>query len=296
MFQMEYGREVELNLANIVINHSFDETDNNIASYDYLISKKVEELEFDRSEQLKRVIQNNPQLYSIETYLEEYERQTGNKISETQIQGVKKFEEKIRSGLLIGKYNLQDYITFFRSIPDLLSGKKFLAIGRYPYPDGEFWLHDEIDEIQSKEEISKYSTYTWHRIEESLFRPFSPETPSIRKRMKNLYNNYYLCDYYDLCAVDVKKMKIHMYSPEMQEQVKGDPNLICVGDRNGYYIFSDENGILFAGEKRPTIKKQTSLQQRDSILSALEAQSRGYDEAEELKGKLGQRKGQNIGE
>lgn len=42
--------------------------------------------------------------------------------------------------------------------------------------------------------------------------------------------------------------------------------------------------------------KQTPLQQRDAILAALEAEARGYDEAEKLKSKLEQRDGQNIGE
>ncbi len=42
--------------------------------------------------------------------------------------------------------------------------------------------------------------------------------------------------------------------------------------------------------------KQTPLQQRETELSALEAEARGYDEAEALKDKLEQKEGQNIGE
>lgn len=49
-------------------------------------------------------------------------------------------------------------------------------------------------------------------------------------------------------------------------------------------------------EEMMGVKKQTPLQQREAELSALEAEARGYDEAEVLKGKLEQRQGQNIGE
>lgn len=42
--------------------------------------------------------------------------------------------------------------------------------------------------------------------------------------------------------------------------------------------------------------KQTPLKQRDAELSTLEAEARGYDEAEALKDKLEQKEGQDIGE
>lgn len=42
--------------------------------------------------------------------------------------------------------------------------------------------------------------------------------------------------------------------------------------------------------------KQTPLRQRETELSALESEARGYDEAEALKNKLEQKEGQNIGE
>jgi len=172
-----------------------------------------------------------------------------------QIQGIKKFDEKIREGLLLGKYNLEDYTTFLKSIPDLLSGKKALAIGHFR--DGrEFWRHGEIDKTPSTEEISKYNTYTYHSFEE-YFSPFSLEvSPNIRKRMVPEYK------YEKLCIVDVREDQI--FSSDMQERVKVNPNIKRVGDF-GFQgeLYSDSSGIMFVGEQRITIKDQPELSAKD---------------------------------
>lgn len=56
----------------------------------------------------------------------------------------------------------------------------------------------------------------------------------------------------------------------------------------------DETEVSYTSASEIRIK--TPLQQREDTLSELEAEAKGYDEAEELKEKMEQQEGQNIGE
>ncbi len=267
-FQMENGREIELNLANIIIGdplnpraHIRDSNKYVDPNYLYLTSKKTEELAFDRLEQLKRATQNMPELYSLETYFEQYESQIGNKISELEKQRIKKFDGKIQRDLILGKYNLEDYITFLKSIPDLLSQKKFLAIGRFD-DYGTFWKKDEIYKTPSPDDISQYSAYAEHisKGQEDNYRVIA--SPSIQRRMSNKYKLY---------ALTLNENEF--FRPKMPEKVKENPNIIYVGSNidSNFRIYSDENGILFAGEYLPTIpaKPEGSSNEIDTNLEEI---------------------------
>lgn len=245
--EMEQDRETDLDLANIVIYKPDEQIDMDM--YNHLINKKEQELSYDRLVQLNKEKQDNPDLYSLEKYFEEYENQFGKRLSEIQIQGVKNFESKIRTGLILGKYNLSDYITFLKSIPDLLSKKKAIAIGYYNgYGDERFCIHGEVDEVLSPEKVSQYNTYTYNRIKEMRLTndEFKPIPVSIKKRMSP--------DAEPLCAVDIEEQQL--FSPEKQEIDKNNPNTRWVGSGIMQRIYSDESGILFIGGHRVTIKEQ----------------------------------------
>ena len=267
---MQYGRESDLNLANIIIDKPLQEEDQQ--SYQYLINKKLEELSLDRLEQFKKTAQNAPEDYSVETYIEEYEKQTGTKLNESQIQGVKIFDRKIQNGLIIGRYTLEEYSEFLKSIPDLLSGKKLLGVGHFNNA-GDFYRGSEIDEPQIAEEVAGYSTYIY--VSSKELSPCSREnfkamtsSPSIKKRMTRGENK----TAEKLCIVDVTKQH-QILSPEDQEGVVGHPDMKYVGMKEfRYYVFSD-NGILVAGRERQTIKEKSSLS-ADEISTALQEISR----------------------
>lgn len=253
--QMQKGREKDLSLANITICKPSKPTDHEKASYQYLLNKKLEELTLDRLKQLKKAICDNPDFYNLETYLREYEQQTGNKLSEIQMKGINEFNQKIQDGVIIGKYNLEDYITFLQSLPDLLNRKKILGIG---HRDSEemFWRHGEIAEpLPSAEDIFNYNTYTDHRLSGKLnltndnYRIIS--SPSIKYRMKP--------DSDKLCCVDVVEDRTNIFSPEAQETVAGQTNIKRVGTSMQYCIYSDNSGILFAGVSRQTIREKAKL-------------------------------------
>ena len=253
--QMQKGREKDLSLANITIYKPSEPTDDEKASYQYLLNKKLEELTLDRLEQLKNAIQDNPDFYKLETYLRAYEQQTGIKLSEMQMQGINEFNQRIQDGVIVGKYNLEDYITFLQSLPDLLSRKKILWIGHRD-PEGLFWKHGEIAEpLPSAEDIFNYNTYTNHRLSGKLkltndnYRIIS--SPSIKYRMKP--------DSDKLCCIDVVEYRTNIFSPEAQETVAGQTNIKRVGTSRNYSIYSDNSGILFAGVSRQIIREKAKL-------------------------------------
>lgn len=253
--QMQNGREIDLSLANIVIYQPPEPTDDKKSSYQYLLSKKLEELTLDRLEQLKKAIQEKPDFYNVETYLREYEQQTGSKLSEIQIQGIREFSQKIQDGVIIGKYNLRDYMTFLQSLPDLLSRTKFLGIGHFDQ-DGIFWEHGKIVEPSpSTEDIYNYNLYTYHRLTGALnltndnYRIIS--SPSIKYRMKP--------DADKLCCIDVAENTINFFSPEAQETIAGQPNIKCIGTSRCRSIYSDNSGILFIGVSRSKIKEKSEI-------------------------------------
>lgn len=232
-FQMQNGREIDLNLANISIVKAPDLTDNDVQYYQYIVNKKVEELKLDRLEQLKKATQNNPDFYCLETYLETYENQSGNKLSELQIERIRDFVKKIQDGVIIGKYNLKDYNTFLQLIPDLLSGKKALAIGHFDQ-EGDFWIHGEIYEKQlEKKDISQYTTYTYHRLNKGENRFANDNfkiipSPSIQKRMSPILD--------ELCGIDLDTECTSYFDLERQKTVKPrgaekHPNIKIVGKR-----------------------------------------------------------------
>lgn len=268
--EMQYGRETDLNLANIVIYEPLQ--DEGKDAYQYLTNKKIEELSSDRLEQFKKIAQSTPEDYSVETYIEKYEKQTGIKLTESQIQGVKIFDRKIQNGLIMGRYTLEEYINFLKSIPDLLSGKKILGVGHFD-SNGRFFRGSEIDEPQSAEDISEYNTYAYIKSEE--LSPLSSDnfkemssSPSIKKRMTQGEHRVA----YQLCVIDVTEQH-RFFNPEDQESVIGHPNMKYVGKREvGYSIFSD-NGILIAGRERQTIKENSELS-ADNISTALKKISR----------------------
>lgn len=257
--QMQNGRERDLSLANITIYQPLKPTDDEKASYQYLLNKKLEELTLDRLEQLKKAIQDKPDFYSLEAYLKEYEKQSGSKLSEIQIQGIRDFNQKMQNGVIIGKYNLEDYITFLQSLPDLLSRRKILGIGHRD-PDGMFWKHGEIAEpLPSAEDMFNYNTYTYHRLRGNLkptndnYRIIS--SPSIKYRMTPNSDK--------LCCIDVTEGRTDIFNPEVQETVEGQPNIKRVGTSMRYSIYSDNSGILFAGVSRPTIKEKARISAND---------------------------------
>lgn len=268
--EMQYGRESDLNLANIIICEPLRDEEKD--AYQYLINKKIEELSSDRLEQFKKIAQNTPEDYSVETYIKKYEKQTGTKLSESQIQGVKIFDRKIQNGLIMGRYTLKEYNNFLKSIPDLLSGKKILGVGHFGL-DGDFCITSEIDEPQSAEKISGYTTYTYRRIDdlslcpEDIFKELS-SSPSIERKMTH-QEKWRSAD--KLRVIDVTKQH-QFFNPEDQKNVKGNPDMKCIGSARGYFIFSD-NGILIAGEYRPTIKENSELSAND-ISTALQEISR----------------------
>lgn len=164
--EMKNGREIDLNLANIGIrrcNNPYCDQTSYEAFYKYLIEKKREELLLDRLDQLQQTIRNSPERYSVEKLIEKYEEQSGTQLSKQQISGLKEVDDKIQTGLIIGRYNLEDYSNFLNSIPDLLSGKKILGYGHFDV-DGEFWSYEEIDKSPSVEEMALYNTYTYHTV------------------------------------------------------------------------------------------------------------------------------------
>lgn len=237
---MQNGREIDLSLANIVINEQHGTTDIELADYQYLVNKKFEELVRDRLEQFKRVTQKNPNFYSLETYLKEYENQSGNKLSKSQIAGIRNFDRKMQDGLITGKYNLEDYNTFLESIPDLLSGKKALAIGSFD-SDGRFWIQDEIYEKTSgviPRDVNRYTTYTLHPLTRRGEHKFAREnfevipSPNIRKRMKSGF-------IYKLRALNLNDTAIGTHYSKLEEprpvklHGKGEPlDIKLVGERS----------------------------------------------------------------
>ena len=72
-----------------------------------------------------------------------------------------------------------------------------------------------------------------------------------------------------------------LFRPEIIETVKGNPNMIYVGnDRySNYRIYCDENGILFAGEYLPTIPVKTDLSSAEISDSLQEISRKGLTDA-----------------
>lgn len=284
--QTQNGRETDLSLANIIIKTShLHPTDDEKSSYQYVLNKKFEELTLDRFGQLKKTIHDNFDFYSLERYLKKYEEQSGKKLSELQIQGIRDLNQKIQDDVITGRYNLEDYNTFLQSLPDLLSKRKILGLGHFDR-EGIFGEYGEIDEpLPSAEDIYDYNTYTYHRfcggvssITNDYYRTIS--SPSIQYRMKNKDSG----KQNKLCCIDVREEGINLFNSEAQKIVKGQPNIKLVGESGGirYSIYSDNNsGILFAGGVRETIKEQSKISAHDIAIDLAKISRKGLtDEAQ----------------
>lgn len=277
--QMQNGRERDLNLANIIICEPLRPTDNDKVSYQYLLNKKFEELTLDRLGQLKKTIRDNSNFYCLEIYLKKYEEQSGSKLSEIQIQAIRNLNQKIQEGVIIGKYNLKDYITFLQSLPDLLSRKKILGFGSLDKEEF-FWKKGEIDELLiSVEDISNYNTYIYRRLHYGESRISNDKykiisSPSINYRMRPNFGK--------LCCIDVTDNKINFFSSEAQEAVKGLPNKKHVGKGIHYNIYSDNSGILFAGGSYSNIKEQQNISAHDIAIDLAEISREGLIEEAQI--------------
>lgn len=201
--EMQNGREIDLNLANIeVLKTSF----NDQASYEFVIEKKREELLLDRLEQLQQKIKNSPERYSVERYIEKYEQQPGIQLSKQQISRLKELDDIIQKGLISGRYNLEDYSKFLNSIPDLLSGKKVLGFGHFDI-DRKFWAKGEINTMPSVEKMALYNTYTYRTFSGRDKYQFTMDdfqvmpSPSIKTRMDQ--NGLYVTD--KLCVMGIEE-------------------------------------------------------------------------------------------
>ena len=256
--EMQNGREIDLNLANIEVPRN---SSNDQASYEYVIDKKREELLLDRLEELQQTIKNSPERYSIERLIEKYEQQSGTQLSEQQISGLKELDNKFQNGLIIGINNLEDYSNFLNSIPDLLSGKKIVGFG-YVDGGGRFSPSVKKDKIlPTAERMALYSTYTYHTLrpdrEDKRYKYTKDDfqvrpSPSIKKRMDDSrvyirkYNTYGYRTPYRYCVVDAAQLAY----PELADLT---------------------NGILTVGTELPTRNTQLSA---DSISTFLEGTSR----------------------
>lgn len=199
--EMQNGREIDLNLANIEVSKN---SVNDQASYEYVIEKKREELLLDRLGQLQQTIKNSPERYSVERYIEIYEQQSGTKLSKQQKSRLKELDDKIQNGIIIGRYNLEDYSNFLNSIPDLLSGKKILGFGFFSAYDGRFLVGGEICKTPSVEEVASYNTYHYHtyRYDKFTMDDFQViPSPSIKMRM----NQNGLLPTKKLCAINIRQ-------------------------------------------------------------------------------------------
>lgn len=270
--QMQKGRETDLSLVNIKINSSDDPQCAEIANY--LKSKKLEEIIGDRSKQLKEVIQNNAGFYSLQEYLKKYENQSGNKLGELQIEGIRKLDERIQAGVIVGKYNLVDYNTFLLSIPALLSRKEALGIG--DFDSGVFWVHGEIYEKRADDiDISEHTTYTFAPYDkrEDIYNR-KQDSSSINKRMRSEYRGI------SCINMSEENKDLCYLKPEEQESIK-----LCGIEKypdvkvaaffktaNQYVFYTDNSGILFAGMGRLQNPKepQTKLSADDIAIDLAE--------------------------
>ncbi len=250
--QTQYGREVNLSLVNMNIYFEKpDTTDDEKNIWDYLLEQKVLELTWDRNNQLEKVIQKNPNDYDIETYISKYENQTGKKVSEMQIQELKELNKIIQEGILLGKYNLQDYRNFLSAIPDLLSRKKVLAIGSICNGDFLNTSSDAIDKMPSAEEIAYYTTYSYIR------RPVNfkiYDSANICKRMRPLSRE-------ELCIVPID------FKPSEIDEIKktGFLKLIKGGLlRHLDCVAMDRNGIFYLANKDETRKLLFNIEKKHS--------------------------------
>lgn len=202
--EMQNGREIDLNLTNIEVPRN---SHNDQASYEYVIDKKREELLLDRLEQLQQTIKNSPERYSVQTYIEKYEQQSGTQLSKQQISRLKELDDKIQEGLIFGKYNLEDYCNFLNSIHDLLSGKGVLGFGNFNR-DGVFWTKEEIGKLPSVKEMALYSTYSYRirrRQQNFTMDDFQViPSPSINTRLDQ--DGLYVTD--KLCALDIRQSNL----------------------------------------------------------------------------------------
>lgn len=201
--EMQNGREIDLNLANIEVPRN---SSNDQASYEYVIDKKREELLLDRLEELQQTIKNSPERYSIESYIEKYEQQSGTQLSKQQISRLKELDDKIQKGLIFGKYNLEDYRNFVNSIPDLLSGKRVLGVGRFG-SDGKFGANGEISKLPSVKEMALYSTYPYRIRRQQKFTMDDFQvmpSPSIKTRIAQ--DGLYPTE--TLCALDIRQSNL----------------------------------------------------------------------------------------
>ena len=202
--EMQNGREIDLNLTNIEVPRN---SSNDQASYEYVIDKKREELLLDRLEQLQQTIKNSPERYSVQSYIEKYEQQSGTQLSKQQISRLKELDDKIQKGLIFGKYNLEDYCNFLNSIPDLLSGKGVLGFGHFDR-DGVFEAaKGEIGKLPSVEEMALYSTYPYRIRRQQKFTMDDFQvmpSPSIKTRIDQ--DGLYVTD--KLCALDIRQSNL----------------------------------------------------------------------------------------
>lgn len=239
-FVMQEGKEIDLCLSNIVIRPKEDNKDQDV--YKCLIEEKYKKLVDDRREELKILMENNPGWFDIENYIEKYEETIGNKLSEEQRKAIINFDQKFKKGIVVGKYSLRDYITFINSLPQLLSGKKAIGIGKFFTT--KFAPTVDMDKEPSMKEVARYSLSP-RSLCFDYIKPFfnnlrEPKTPSIEYRIN--------IQHHKIVIRDIQETFI----PENTFTIEGYPQLRLVGtgENSCDYVVTDESGIGRLGPYR----------------------------------------------
>lgn len=236
-FVMQEGKEIDLCLSNIVIRPNENNRDQDV--YECLIEEKYKKLVAARREELKILMEENPRWTNIENHIVKYEETIGNKLSEEQRKAIINFDQKFKKGIVVGKYNLQDYIKFINSLPQLLSGKKAIGIG--DFFTTLFSPNVDMDKEPSMKEVARYSfspcSFSFDHIKPFFNKLREPKTPSIDYKLNN--HCFVLID-------------IESFIPENTFTIEGYPQLRLVGTgkNSSGYVVTDESGIRRLGHYR----------------------------------------------
>lgn len=165
--------------------------------------------------------------------------------------------------------------------------------------------------LDHKIQFDKYLSEQDKKIGELQLRHFGKRRERILKKItalqedkkQELLNEQLACENNIDFNIGHMYMSLCQFIPETMSTYMAEHSGIAIPEiiksyRMACEIFGiSRNGIFSkVTEEMMGQQKQTPLRQRETELSALEAEARGYDEAEALKNKLEQKEGQNIGE
>lgn len=251
--EMISGREVDLSLANIRIKPNTgqyielyygirkpknDKEKQILKIYQYLMKQKVEECTQYRLEQLEKTFDKKPAVYDVNTYLNKYQSEKNITFSDEQRKKASCLENDMKKCVVMGKFNLEDYLRFLRGIPYVLAQEKIFVLGYYTRDncfcyDGynrDIFLPPTIQEVANEYAIiPRFISFDQPNKSVTYF-------PDISKRMSRSKDIF--------CTRNIDKSLIGRVHPKMEEDIIG---VISVGKPfwpTLYGVCPDPNGNL----------------------------------------------------